>query len=204
VAGLIDPTTGVHRSFVAAMEEFAAEGRGHPADGTALGAEIRQHGRQWSDVVVFARYVQWLLDLRTEEAARVVGWVPCTTLWWVEGEEFYGRIALRHRLTPQLTAAGGHIGYDVRPTARGRGHATAMLGAVLPLAAAMGIEQALLTCDEDNLPSRKVILAYGGVPVDMLVPGTQRFWVPTATAAFTGNRQRLDAAERTWRRRDTD
>lgn len=44
-------------------------------------------------------------------------------------EEYLGRLAIRHRLTPRLRTLGGHIGYDIRPSARQRGHATAMLAA---------------------------------------------------------------------------
>ena len=91
-----------------------------------------------------------------------MGWVPCTTWWWLEDDRYLGRIALRHRLTERLLREGGHIGYDVRPTARGRGHATAMLHAVLPEAAALGISSALVTCDVDNVASA-VIQANGGV-----------------------------------------
>jgi predicted acetyltransferase len=74
---------------------------------------------------------------------------------------------------------GGHIGYDVRPSARRRGHATAMLRAALPVARGLGIESALVTCDEDNVASRKVIEANGGVFEDQR-GDKLRFWIPTA------------------------
>jgi predicted acetyltransferase len=96
----------------------------------------------------------------------------------VEGSAYLGRISLRHRLTKRLLEVGGHIGYDVRPSARRQGHATAMLRAVLPLARAMGIDPALLTCDIDNVGSRRVIEANGGVFENELY-GKFRFWVPT-------------------------
>jgi len=41
-----------------------------------------------------------------------------------------------------------------------------MLAAVLPVARSLGIDQALLTCDEDNLASHRVIEANGGVLAD--------------------------------------
>lgn len=58
--------------------------------------------------------------------------------------------------------AGGHIGYDVRRSARLRGHATAMLRAALPVAAGLGLTSVLVTCDHDNVGSRRVIEAAGG------------------------------------------
>ena len=105
--------------------------------------------------------------------------MPVTTLWWLADDEYLGRIAVRHRLTPHLRDTGGHIGYDVRPSARRRGHATAMLRAVLPVARDLGIGPALVTCDVDNVASRKVIEANGGVLEDQR-GGKLRFWVDTA------------------------
>ena len=62
-----------------------------------------------------------------------------------------------------------------------RGHATAMLAAALPMAAAMGIDPALITCDVNNTISRRVIEAnggrYAGRDDDEL-----HFWVPTTSA----------------------
>jgi predicted acetyltransferase len=172
------PTAAVSSSFRAAMREFAAEGRGGPDDDTMIGAEIRQWQQSWAAPDGFAAFVAALRAQSEEEGRRPAGWVPTTTWWWVDGPDFLGRIAIRHRLTARLRETGGHIGYDVRPTARRRGHATAMLGAVLPLARAMGIDPALVTCDEGNLASRKVIEANGGV-LDDEHHGKLRFWVPT-------------------------
>jgi predicted acetyltransferase len=108
------------------------------------------------------------------------GLVPQTTLFWAEGDEFVGRFEIRHRLTDALYEQGGHIGYYVRPSARGQGHATAMLAAGLPMAAEMGINPALVTCDDTNVASRRVIEANGGVPI--APSGAKlRYWVPTAS-----------------------
>ena len=102
--------------------------------------------------------------------------MPCTTWWWVDGRSWLGRIAVRHRLTPALLELGGHIGYDVRPSARRRGHATAMLHAVLPHAVALGIGRVLVTCDVDNAPSQRVIEANGGRFEDERA-GKLRYWI---------------------------
>jgi predicted acetyltransferase len=179
------PTPSVRESFLAAMQEFRAEGRGGPDDDTMVGREIQDWAGCWDSADGFASYVA---ALRSEaQTPRVAGHVPCTTWWWVEGEEYLGRIALRHRLTDWLREFGGHIGYDVRPAARRRGHATAMLRAVLPHASAMGIDPVLVTCDVDNIPSRKVIEASGGVLEDER-HGKLRFWVPTGRRGEGGRR----------------
>ncbi|HEX6454470.1 MAG TPA: GNAT family N-acetyltransferase, partial [Trebonia sp.] len=126
----------------------------------------------------FAGYVRRLRADALEESPRGPGFVPATMLWWVDGEKYLGRLTIRHRLTPRLLEIGGHIGYDIRSSARRRGHATSMLAAALPLARELRIDPALITCDEDNIASRKVIEANGGVLEDTR-GGKLRFWVPT-------------------------
>jgi predicted acetyltransferase/uncharacterized protein (DUF952 family) len=179
VPELLLPTVDVHASFLAAMAEFQTEGRGGADDETMIGAEIRAHSDRWAKPDVFAEYVAALRAQALEETPRPANFVPSTTLWWVDGDSYLGRLAIRHRLTESLRERGGHIGYDVRPTARLRGHATAMLRAALPLTRSLGIGSALVTCDVDNVGSRKVIEANGGVFEDER-SGKLRFWVPTA------------------------
>ncbi|MEU9043624.1 MULTISPECIES: GNAT family N-acetyltransferase [unclassified Kitasatospora] len=171
---LIDPTVRLRASFLAAVAEYRAD-RGHPlpwfvtdVDPSAL-----------TDTAAFGTYVARVLAERTEAGARRDAGVPMTTLWWADGDELLGRIAIRHRLTPNLARVGGHIGYDVRPGARRKGHATAMLAAALPVAAALGITEALLTCDEANPASRHVIEANGG-RLTGTDGGKLRYLVPTA------------------------
>ncbi|MFK4064638.1 GNAT family N-acetyltransferase [Streptomyces sp. NPDC029674] len=173
---LAPPTGLVHQSFIAAMEEFRAEGQGGPDDDTTLGRALRDYGDKWHDPAVFERYV-------TEVSAAVHPAdpysVPVTTLWYVDGADYLGRLAIRHTIATRfLREYGGHIGYDVRPTARRRGHATAMLFGCLPYAAELGLESVLVTCDTDNTGSRKVIEAAGGTFEDER-GGKLRYWIRT-------------------------
>ncbi|MDT5031460.1 MAG: hypothetical protein QOC94_1631 [Actinoplanes sp.] len=172
------PPERVHRSFLAAMAEFRDEGRGDPADHTMIGGELREFGHRWATPEGFAEYVGWLRAQALEDSPRPEGYVPSTTLWWVQDDDYLGRVAIRHRLTAHLLDLGGHIGYDVRPSARRRGHATAMLRAALPAAHGLGIPSALLTCDVTNIASRKVVEANGGIFDDQRGEKL-RFWVPT-------------------------
>lgn len=95
-----------------------------------------------------------------------------------------GRVSLRHDLNEWLAEVGGHIGYCVLPAHRRRGHATQMLRQSLVVAAGLGIPNVLVTCDEDNLGSRKVIEANGGVferhAINPDGPLKRRYWVPTS------------------------
>jgi predicted acetyltransferase len=174
----VRPILEVHRSFLAARAEFRGEGRGGVDDNSMIGLENREFGETWNTLEGFAAYVQKIRRETDEDAPRPAGWVPCTTLWYVEDAEYLGRLAIRHRLSDLLRDSGGHIGYDVRPTARRRGYATAMLGEALPMARALGLDQVLVTCDTDNVASRKVIEANGGRYED--TRGNKlRYWIPT-------------------------
>jgi predicted acetyltransferase len=176
---LTPPDPRVRASFGAAMDEFLAEGRGTPDDHSVIGHYLRDQQGAWASDQAFRSFVEEIRAQRLEQTPRPDGYVPATELWWVEGDEFLGRIGIRHRLSPQLLEMGGHIGYDVRPSARRRGHATAMLADMLGIALEMGIDSALVTCDVDNVGSRTVIERNGGVLEDER-EGKLRFWVPTS------------------------
>jgi predicted acetyltransferase len=88
--------------------------------------------------------------------------VPKTHLWAVTAEQFVGRISIHHELNDALRVEGGHIGYDTVPSFRGRGVATEMLRQALPVARALGLTAVLLTCDDTNAASIRVIERNGG------------------------------------------
>jgi predicted acetyltransferase len=174
---LVRPYVGVRDSYLAAVDEFQSEGRLDYYRPTELGREGGVSVKV-EDEVGFSRYVQSLRDRALEETERPEGHVPDTILWYVDGPEWIGRLDIRHRLTPALMEIGGHIGYDVRPSMRRRGHATRMLRDALPMAAELGINPVLVTCHVDNIASRKVIEANGGVLEDKR-SDRLRFWIAT-------------------------
>lgn len=97
---------------------------------------------------------------RGEELAD--GWVPCTTTFLVDDGQLLGLFNFRHRLTPQLARFGGHVGYSVAPSVRGRGHATELLRGAMSFAETLEIRELTLTCAPNNLASRRVIEKCGG------------------------------------------
>jgi predicted acetyltransferase len=110
-------------------------------------------------------------------------YVPWTDLYGVVDGVVVGRVSVRHLLTEGLALVGGHIGYGVRKAYRRRGYATELLRAGLGVARDLGIDRALVTCDDDNVGSAAVIERCGGVLEDVRsVPGSspkRRYWVPT-------------------------
>jgi predicted acetyltransferase len=162
---LVEPSADFEASFVAmALESLAAgESRYVPA------------------VTDFAAYLRRLeLDRDVEDAAR--GVVPQLTFWLVDDDLVIGCLRLRARLTPALTDEGGHVGYDVRPSLRGRGYGTRLLQLGIAEAHARGIRPILITCDADNLGSIAIIERNGGVLADESLSTRsgklkRRFWV---------------------------
>jgi len=115
------------------------------------------------------------------------GFVPETIYWLVrDGERVLARSSLRHQLTPHLEREGGHIGYSVRPSERGKGYGTAVCRLTLARARALGLRRVLITCDADNAASARIIEKNGGVLEDQrrsVQTGKmkRRYWVKLET-----------------------
>ena len=89
--------------------------------------------------------------------------VPSTTLWYVDGATFLGALYIRHHLNENLEKVGGHVGYAVRPGARGHGYASAMLAQGLDyIRANLPLQRVLLTVNALNPASIRVIEKNGG------------------------------------------
>ena len=126
----------------------------------------------------------WAFYLQRREANRrgeqlPLRWVPSTFLAATVQGILVGRISIRHELNDWLSRYGGHIGYAVIPSMRGRGFGTEILRQGLVVARAIGVEDVLVTCDEDNIASARLIEACGGV-FESVVEGDEkpkrRYW----------------------------
>jgi predicted acetyltransferase len=95
-----------------------------------------------------------------------------------------GRASIRHHLNDYLAFHGGHIGYGVRPAFRRRGYASEILRQSLVIARSYGVEQVLVTCDDGNVASARVIESCGGL-LERVIPGHEsdngtpfrRYWI---------------------------
>lgn len=90
------------------------------------------------------------------------GFVPATTYFLIGENKVLGTINIRHCLNEGLLKSGGHIGYSVAPSQRKKGYATTMLKMGLSKCHDLGIDKVLVTCNKNNIASRKTIEKCGG------------------------------------------
>jgi predicted acetyltransferase len=164
---LIRPTVSLAGDFQRLAEEHLAHGD-------------RRYENAAQDVPAFIQLCE------VNEAGRNLqpGWVPQSTFWLVRNRErILGCSRLRHALTPFLSNEGGHIGYDIRPSERGKGYGSVLLRLTLHKARELGLTEVLVTADEVNVASWKVIERSGGRREEGRFMGTngplRRYWVPT-------------------------
>ena len=84
-----------------------------------------------------------------------------------------GRINLRAGSGPHIELYAGHIGYAVEAAHRGHRYASRALRLLMPLASQFEINPLWITCDPENLPSRRTCELASGKLVEIVdVPAT--------------------------------
>ncbi len=143
------PTKKYEQEWKAGIDEFEAENRAGFWNMPTKPTDIEE-------------YIQ-----RTENQSKGLklpdNWVPATTYWLIDKEAFIGHVNIRHKLNERLKMIGGNIGYAIRPKYRNQGYGKKLLELTLQKAKEIGLKKALLTCDDDNTASIKIIKKYGGV-----------------------------------------
>ena len=148
---LVLPSIKYARAYLKAYKEFAKIG-----EITALGVHV-----QLNKLDDFKIYLKRSRDNR-KGINLPKGRVPSTTYWAMVGNRVVGRVDIRHKLNKGLRVIGGHIGYTVVPTERQKGYGTQMLALALKHTKKLGIKNVLVTCDDANTASKKIIESNGG------------------------------------------
>lgn len=111
------------------------------------------------------------------------GFVPYTMLYSLDinTNSIVGQASIRHELNDYLKFRGGHIGYYVCPNQRGKRFGTEILKEVLELCKEFELNKILITCDESNIGSNKIILNNSGVldckEIDSNGVKFNRYWI---------------------------
>jgi predicted acetyltransferase len=174
-AELIAPSLRHGRSYVAALRE-----------GFRRGAQDRVSERRIRQIEAdFAGYIEAITDQTGSirlPTGEIVPKVPFSVLWLVEGDEFIGEASIRHELNAHLLNEGGHVGYGIRPSRQRQGYGRLILTLALEECRRLGLDRVLLTCEERNLASARIIEANCGalenVIADPAGRGTlRRYWI---------------------------
>lgn len=155
---LIPPSLTLHAAFLESHQEW---GPGEHEDGFGLDAS--------DDVESPEGFAAWV-------AALSAGAGRCTYRWIVDNDRIVGAIALRHE-DNDFTMRLGHIGYGIRPSARRLGLASWAVREMLTVARQVGLARVLLVCENDNVPSARMIESLGGVPEESDPAGERRYWI---------------------------
>jgi predicted acetyltransferase len=113
-------------------------------------------GMNWDGKSTAEQYFTDALDMK--QGKNLEGLVPCTNFWIIADDEYVGRMSIRHELNEWLRNYGGHIGYEVKTSARKKGIATMALTLALDyIKNELRLKDLLLTCADDNMASIKTI-----------------------------------------------
>ena len=124
--------------------------------------EYAQVYRKINDEHYFNKYKKALEDFQdylkdlhncSKENDLPQGEVITSTFWLIDKKEVVGVVRIRH----QEVECAGHIGYDISPYCRNRGYGFQILKLALEKAIKIGIVEVILTCNIDNIASKKII-----------------------------------------------
>lgn len=169
---LTEPHPDYKKSYLEGLQEFHDEGRMLKFDLPSVNSDFER----------FLRH----LSLQKDRSKLAPYQVPQSTFWLIDNNEFVGFLNLRHELNEALKRIGGHIGYAIRPTKRGHGYGKEQLRLGLQKAREQGLKRVLITCDENNIASQKVIEANGGIlentiEVEGALSKKLRYWINLET-----------------------
>jgi len=163
---LLKPTKKYAESWWQAVREFEVEKRKVFWDTPHTPTNIDEYIQRTEDNSQGKNIPDWI--------------VPGTTYWLIDNDKYIGHVYIRHKLNDKLEKEGGHIGYAIRPTERKKGYGRIILELAIPKAKEIGLQKVLITCDEKNVASAKIIEKNGGTLHDKIKVNdklVRRYWL---------------------------
>ena len=140
--------------------------------------EIIQGATNMRDLSI-SEWVQFAENTKYKETV-TPGFVTAHTFFALDNDKIVGIINARHELNDYLLNFGGHIGYSVRKSERRKGYGKKMLNYTSQFLFSLGLEKILITCDKNNIASKRTIESCGGVLENEVVDEsrtTLRYWI---------------------------
>lgn len=125
---------------------------------------------------------EWLDYVYAPVGTNLFGYdkIASDTFLIYQGDVVVGFLNIRYELTEQLLKVGGHIGYSTHPDFQGQGVASGATAYACQLLKEKGVDKVLITCNDDNIGSARVIEKNGGVLENVLTTTSgayRRYWI---------------------------
>lgn len=146
---LVEPQEGYKEGFLKMVEEYRAFGE-------------KEYFDMYKEAITdFKGYVLKLND----NIKGCDGWVPTYTFWLTNmNDKILGVVRIRTSLNHEYVKKfAGNIGYDISPLSRKRGYGITLLKLALEKATMINLDKVLITCDDDNIASKRIIENNGGI-----------------------------------------
>ena len=137
------------------------------------------HGAANMTDLSITEWVQFAENTKYKDTVKP-GFVTAHTFFALDNDKIVGIINARHELNDYLLNFGGHIGYSVRKSERRKGYAKAMLSYTVDFLFSLGLNRVLITCDKNNIPSKRTIESCGGILENVVIEETRttlRYWI---------------------------
>ncbi len=104
-----------------------------------------------------------MIQLKLKEK---MGELPTSVFDLFDNEKIVGLVQIRHRVSAGIGVpkeCASHIYYEIEEKYRNKGYGKEALRLALDYANNLGIKTVVVTCDENNLASKKIIETNGGL-----------------------------------------
>ncbi len=166
---LIEPTIEYKAQLIEYVDEFLNDNE------TIHGGADIQYANSIEE------WVEFVKNNKNEETV-YKKLVPASTFLLIREEDnkLLGLLNIRHRLNNFLFKRGGNISYSIKKSERQKGYGYKILKLAIVEAKKINIDKLLITCNDDNIPSQKIIEKNNGVLeniIEIKNEKKRRYWI---------------------------